>query len=250
LDVGFWLTFKIKPELELVVIGLDMTTSSSSGLNLEIHPKKSAERPCEKALSSLTHVRAQILLPWRTEFASLMEQCFPIQVNRVEGFSNFCFWRLCDSFCIGRAEGAKGVPEVFRVLDELLKITPNSHMLGQFQNPENPKAHFRTTGEAHDHTGSWIIHIFNLKLKMRQWCGYEFLPAGPEIWEATSGEVDIFVAGVGTGGTITGTGRYLKSKNANVQIVGVEPSESAVLSGFAKFSKTFTNWWSDEIYTW
>jgi len=96
-------------------------------------------------------------------------------------------------------EGAKGVPEVFRVLDELLKITPNSHMLGQFQNPENPKAHFRTTG--------------------------------PEIWEATSGEVDIFVAGVGTGGTITGTGRYLKSKNANVQIVGVEPSESAVLSG-------------------
>ena len=160
--LDFELDFKIKPELEFVVIGLGVTKSSSSGLNLKINLRKSAERPWDKALSSLTHVRAQILLPWPTEFANLsstcawqihdtkMEQCFPIQVSWVEGLSNFCFWRLCDSFCIGRAEGAKGLPELFRVLDELLINTPNSHMLSQFRNPENPNAHFRTTGEAHD----------------------------------------------------------------------------------------------------
>ena len=96
-------------------------------------------------------------------------------------------------------DGAKGMSGAIEKAKELAEEIPNSFIPSQFDNPSNAKAHFETTG--------------------------------PEIWDDLEGNVDIFVAGVGTGGTITGVGRYLKSKNSAVKIVAVEPSDSPVLSG-------------------
>ena len=95
-------------------------------------------------------------------------------------------------------EGSLGMPGAIKKAEELAREIPGAFIPGQFTNPANPLAHFNTTG--------------------------------PEIWKDTDGNIDFFVAGIGTGGTITGTGRYLKSQRSNIQVIGIEPASSAFLT--------------------
>ena len=105
-------------------------------------------------------------------------------------------------------DGAKGMKGAIAKAEELAKEIENSFIPSQFDNPANPEAHFKTTG--------------------------------PEIWNDTDGNVDYFIAGVGTGGTLSGTGEYLKQQNKNIKVVAVEPATSPVISKGVAFQRTFT----------